>query len=253
MEKTSKIILILISSIIFVGILSCSSGASTKSAKAGKAQQDNSSGTVEGNAKIAQQRDSATIAMEYSDLYDKAVALLDSNKMDAAIPILDSLSTCNFDKAKSALAELYLEGIGVPKDEEKALALALEASKNNDPAALYLLYTIYRKGMSVPKDMEKANSYLIQSCDQGYERAMLAMARACNSGDGFRIDHPKALSILRNLADKGNAEALLDLGQMYENGTGVEKSIDRAIEFYRRAAANGSDSAGEVLKAKGIE
>lgn len=108
-------------------------------------------------------------------------------------------------RAQAALGEDYLNGKGVPKDEQKAFHWLSLAAAQHSRAAEDLMGEFYQDGTVVPRDMAKAVQYFTASAAQHY----------------------------------GPAE--MDLGLAYEFGRGVAHSRTQAIEYLKRAAADGND------------
>lgn len=69
-------------------------------------------------------------------------------------------------KAKYEVARFYLEGIGVEKDEKKAVELLVEAFNEGFQIASGILYDCYRKGKGTEVNIDKALEY------NGYARQM---------------------------------------------------------------------------------
>jgi TPR repeat protein len=96
------------------------------------------------------------------------------------------------------LAEMYLDGTGVPRDEAKAFYLASDASVAGNVDAKELLGRMYAEGRGVPRDDELATN------------------------------------LFRAAVDAGNVAALNDLGQMVEAGRGTPAAPEEALDYYER-------------------
>jgi len=96
------------------------------------------------------------------------------------------------------LAEMYLDGAGVPRDEAKAFYLASDASVAGDIDAKELLGRMYADGRGTPRDEELATN------------------------------------LFRAAVDAGNVPALNDLGQMVEAGRGTPAAPEEALGYYQR-------------------
>jgi len=99
------------------------------------------------------------------------------------------------------LAEMYLDGAGVPRDETKAFYLASDASAAGDVDAKELLGRMYADGRGTPRDEELATN------------------------------------LFRAAVDAGNVAALNDLGQMIETGRGTPAAPEEALDYYERGMA----------------
>jgi hypothetical protein len=105
------------------------------------------------------------------------------------------------------LAQMYLNGDGVPRDETKAFYLASNASATGDIDAEELLGRLYAEGRGVRRDDELATN------------------------------------LFRAAVDGGNVPALTDLGQMIEAGRGTEANAGAALDFYERGMDAGDPKA----------
>lgn len=107
------------------------------------------------------------------------------------------------------LAQMYLAGDGVPRDEAKAFYLASNASAAGDIDAKELLGRLYAEGR------------------------------------GVRRDDELAISLLRAAVDGGNVPALTDLGRMIETGRGTAPDPEAALDYYQRGLDAGDPKAGQ--------
>src|SRR5262249_36555542 len=145
------------------------------------------------------------------------------------------------------------------RNYERAAQLYQKAAAQGHPQAKYFLAQMFLEGRGVPKDIERAIWLLTDSSDAGYEKArmLLAEVRAArsNAQDGQEIcrqemsddrerfrqadralqagDHPTAFSIWHRLAKDGNARAQFNLGLMYFMGWGVTRDLTQAARWYR--------------------
>ena len=105
------------------------------------------------------------------------------------------------------LAQMYLAGDGVPRDETKAFYLASNASAAGDIDAKELLGRLYAEGRGVRRDDELATN------------------------------------LFRAAVDGGNVPALTDLGQMIETGRGTAPDPETALDYYQRGLDAGDPKA----------
>jgi uncharacterized protein len=105
------------------------------------------------------------------------------------------------------LAQMYLNGDGVPRDEAKAFYLVSNASATGDTDAEELLGRLYAEGRGVRRDDELATN------------------------------------LFRAAVDGGNVPALTDLGQMIETGRGTAADAGAALDFYERGMDAGDPKA----------
>ncbi len=86
--------------------------------------------------------------------------------------------------AQALLGEMYLDGIGVEKDTQKAFFWLSKAAKRNDPQAQYLLGAMYENGIYVTADMDRAVKWYTEAAKQGDVMAQYALALIYKDGKG---------------------------------------------------------------------
>ena len=117
--------------------------------------------------------------------------------------------------AMEELGSIYLRGLDVAQDYQRAMGWYLRAAAAGDPAAMRIVGSFYVNGQGVPQDLQQAVGW--------YGKA----------------------------ADSGDADAMVNLGVLYDVGQGVRQGIaqnqQQATEWYRKAAALGNQSARKRL------
>ena len=155
-----------------------------------------------------------------------------------------------------ALGFCYSTGVGVARDEQKAIDLYLKAAEQNNARAQFLMCIRYGHGLGVAEDNEKANIWFKRALDNKYRKAVLLAtplseivpgttldtmkdAGFDNQGDGVEEDSGKSANWYRKAADSGSKEAQYNLGICYATGNGVERDISQAVIWIRKAAEQG--------------
>lgn len=142
------------------------------------------------------------------------------------------------------LAKMYLDGLGMPKDESRAeeyFAKALCAFLNKLPSEkkpAYMQYRIgkmYQQGYGTEQNYTEAASWFQKSVDLGNQYAAYSLASLYYYGNGVEKDYHRAFELYRFAAEKGNAYAQYQLAQMLNDGTGTIKNVSSAQEWYRKA------------------
>ena len=194
--------------------------------------------------------------------------------------------------AQAQLAIVHLSGLGVAKpDCMKAAKWSRLAAEQGHAVGLYVLACLYKDGMGVPKDSQKAaslyaqclpglrrlaegGSATAQCClgimlEQGYggltpdlETAVLWYRRSAeggcprgqshyadclHKGMGVEKDLAEAVRWATLAAEQGLCTAQRALGVFFLGGEGVEQDTDQTLELCQRAAAKGDPSAHTVL------
>lgn len=135
------------------------------------------------------------------------------------------------------LALLYMDGAGVPKDDEEAFRLLDRAVRiGGDADHIYALSVMYLTGRGVGKDERKALELLRRAARLGSVDAKANLGAMYLSGDGLEKDLAKAFGLLMEAAEDQDCSAMCNLGLMYENGLGTEKDLAKAVSYYRQAA-----------------
>ena len=134
-------------------------------------------------------------------------AVQDVDWASCSVPAERAAGDIDTGRIDAALGRLYAEGIGVPKDENRAFHLFEAGAKLEDPDALNGLGECYAKEWGVARD------------------------------DG------KAVALFVSAVALGNTAALNNLGRMIETGRAGPADPQRARELYEKAAAAGSTEA----------
>lgn len=177
------------------------------------------------------------------------------------------------------LACFYQDGICVPKDPEKAFAMFQEAS-SDEMSARFHVAECYLSGSGVEKDEAFAlqwyreirkslpiDNILINEChvmdgisDASKKRVQQFLRRAAeetgnakaqyalgmcllNQGNPVPADDAEAAAWLQKAADQGHAHAQTQLGICYLDGIGIPEDPERAVELFEAASAVGEREA----------
>lgn len=177
-------------------------------------------------------------------------------------------------QAQLALAQMYKNGQGVPKNNELAFEWFLKAAEQGDAQAQYEVALMYKNGIGTPQNLEltfewfqkaavqdhaMAQYYLGLMYDAGYGvpqnkelaiewlwkavengapdvRWVLEMCLECNRGAPFDA---LALKWYQKLAEQGDVGAQNKLGIAYLIGRRAQKNRELAFEWFEKAAKQG--------------
>ncbi len=137
----------------------------------------------------------------------------------------------------------YGNGIGIAKDEQKAVEWFQKAADQGYAVAQFNMGMGYANGRGVDKDERKAVEWFQKAADQGYAAAQNNLGWMYGNGIGVDKDEQKAVEYYQKAADQGDATAQVNLGGMYANGRGVDKDERKAVEWYQKAADQGDATA----------
>ncbi len=132
----------------------------------------------------------------------------------------------------------------VEKDVEKAFPVFEELAKE-DSDAKYIVGEMYLQGIGIAQDMEKATTYISQAYEDGNVHACEIYGKMAYLGEGVILqDYEEALKAFSVTARK-SGEAACALGTMYMYGMGVNPDYDMANAYLVEALANGYEMAAD--------
>lgn len=88
------------------------------------------------------------------------------------IKSLQATTKAGSSDAMVLLAALHMEGRGVPRDQQKAIALFRQAAAMQNADAMYRLGICYEHGAGVPQDMAEAYTWFRKAASYGHEEAL---------------------------------------------------------------------------------
>lgn len=204
--------------------------------------------------------------MKAAELYEQAAALGDS-------------ASC------SSLGYMLMTGEGIPKNEEKAVAMLSKASEMGDPKAMCNLGNLvlekdpshalelfekagrmgnitgmrnaavmYRTGAGIPLDAQKAVEWLSLASETDVA-SMATLAHILRTGEGVPSDKPRAADLYRRAAEAGDPDSQYDLAMMLDSGDGIPMNRAEAERWFRESALGGDNDArlclGGILYERG--
>lgn len=158
------------------------------------------------------------------------------------------------------LANCYLCGTGVEKDEAEAVKLFRKAAEQGDASAQTFLADCYLFGRGVAKDETEALTWFRRAAkqdDYGAETAKNYLKAVedddpeaqCHLATAYQVglccaeNEVEAVKWFRKAAEQGNADGQVALGDCYRLGMGVEEDEVEAAKWYRKAAEQGNKDA----------
>ncbi len=146
-------------------------------------------------------------------------------------------------KSMTLLGELYANGLGVPKDDQKAVDWYRLAAARGDANAMFALAMFAINGRAGPRDRELGAKWLAAAAKLGHPEAAYDLALLYVEGQLFPQDFKQAAALLRVAADAGSADAQYALGTFYKDGRGVPKDMHEAATLWAKAALAGNSDA----------
>lgn len=135
------------------------------------------------------------------------------------------------------LAEMYMDGTGVPQDFSEAMRLYLPSAQKNNSVAVYKIGLIYLRGdHAVPQDYQKAMQWFQRAAELGFARAHNDIGYMLEEGLGAKRDVAAAAKWYRVSAEQGWGKAQVNMARLHEDGQGVPQDRKEAFYWYRLAA-----------------
>jgi TPR repeat protein len=141
---------------------------------------------------------------------------------------------------QTAVAQMHLEGLGVPANPRLAVVLFEQAAEAGHQPAKLRLGTAYLRGTGVPRDLDAARHWLSEAAESGSSAAMLYLAQSHRAAFSDQADPALARRWLERAAEAGEADAIAYLGFMAEAGEGMDADVTEARGYFERAARAGS-------------
>lgn len=142
------------------------------------------------------------------------------------------------------IADAYLNGEGVGKNEELALYYYNEGVKYKQIGCYRGLIKYY-----MGKDDFKAFQLLEEMAPMGDSFDKIYLAQYYQYGVGTKVDSSRAIYWYNEALKQGDYRAYSQLGKMYELGEGVETDYEKAFQYYKKAA-EAEDGEGMFLLAE---
>ncbi len=209
---------------------------------------------------ISQDRDNLAKILDES-LKGSSQALLDSHMMLLASYyyelgmythahgyLTQLLYTKEANAAKSLLAIMYSEGLGVTKNEEQAFVYNKDLAEQGFPTHQHNVGLAYHLGRGVQIDYHQAVYWYTLAANQGISDAQLNLGVLYAEGQGVRQDDKTAFNWYTKAAAQGNTIAQRNIGLFYYNGTGVRQNKTLAKEWYGKACDGGSQDGCDMYR-----
>lgn len=179
-------------------------------------------------------------------LYDQACDFYNGTNgkfmdREKAISLYKQSADMGYSVAQYELGRLYVKSLIEKKDiiyitEEEALDYLKKSAKQNNPKALYALFTIYYEGLIVPQDYSIAIYWLRLGADLEDPACIFSLGLEYQIGKMVEIDDQKAFYLIKKAANLNYVDAYEMVGNCYLHGWGVEKNINEAKQWFRKGA-----------------
>ena len=186
---------------------------------------------------------------------------LSERNFDSAIPRLRALADRGDPRAITALAEMLLNGVGMPRDPAAGFALATRAAQAGDLLGMADLAGCFINAIGTSRDLERGRQWARKAAAAGVGlgQVLLYVAYLADPVNAFiedgkpnqtrydalgrrtldeRKDQIEAIEMLGRAADQGNAQAQFLLLNLYTNNVGNEARALAAAERLPAAMRN---------------
>lgn len=137
-----------------------------------------------------------------------------------------------YPSALRSMGQLYMLGLGVPTDREKAFLYYQEAAALGNEAAFFDICRSYFLGCGVEKDIDKAIELLSHKVEEGDAEAMHFLGRCYFTMN----DSKNAYAWWKKAAENGSHEAAFSLSYAYLVGPDEIRNPKKGVELLKRAA-----------------
>jgi TPR repeat protein len=181
-------------------------------------------------------RDNAVALASLGRMYLQGEGMPQDN--EAALTLLDRAAELGSDTALYVLGWAYLE-----KEETRDLVAArgclATCAGNGHPGCMRLLASSYRAEYADPAEPELARAWYEKANSAGDTPALAALAYMYLKGEFGEPDPQRALELFEQSANDGFAPAMVAAGYAYLVGSGVEADPATGLAWLERGAAAG--------------
>lgn len=144
------------------------------------------------------------------------------------------------------LGQIWMKGLGVVADQDKALEYFKMADNGGDmKAGRYVGLIAKEKG-----DVQSAAQWFRHSAELGDITSQYYLGHAYETGAGAPQDYVAAMAWYQKSASRGDiiaSDGMIGMAGLYERGLGVTQDIAMALALYQQAADLGNETAKAAL------
>lgn len=145
-----------------------------------------------------------------------------TKNMPEAVRLLEIIATrANDQRAMAALAQIYLQGAGVAKDEQRAVALYMKLGEQGNGGAWRVLASLASVGEAgLPRDPVTVAGYLAKGVAAGDVLSHLYLGQFYLQGQGVEKNEKEGGRLIHLAAEGGDFSAMMAMANFYVSGTG---------------------------------
>jgi hypothetical protein len=149
--------------------------------------------------------------------------------------------------AQAALAGMYFQGEGVPKDIKKAFSWFLKAANGGDVPSQRVVATFYMAGTDIPQNYTESFKWFSKASSKGDTDSQSGLGFLYFQGFGVKQDYAKAFELFSKAGKKGDVSSQSALGVMLLKGIGVTQDYAKAYAWLAVAVANGNTDSQALM------
>jgi len=151
-------------------------------------------------------------------------------------------------EAQRKIGVMYRHGLGVQKNDEKAIYWYRKAAQKGHVRAQNSLGVMYRFGMGVTKNSQEATKWLTAAAKQGDSKGQENLGLMyLDGGEGIQQSDEQAAYWLEKAAVQGQMKAQLTFGLLTLAGRGTPKNLDAGMNWIQQSANQGNGKAASAL------
>jgi len=151
---------------------------------------------------------------------------------DYCVELLTALSEKGNARAQATLARVFLDGIGVPKDQKTAFKWFYKSAESGDIWSQHQIGVMYRDGIGMDRNPVKAVEWLTVSANNGNMKAKTELASMFKKGMGVERDLSSSLKWYREAARAGDANSMYQVATMCRDGVGTEVDMRESNRWF---------------------
>jgi TPR repeat protein len=191
-------------------------------------------------AKVAaKEGSSAQTALSIFDL--NAIEAEGDSKKSVSQPLLLKVIK-NCAEALFLMGNRCIHGIGMERDDKKAVEWFLKAAKLGNANAQNMLGACYQEGRGVAQDAKKSFEWYEKAAKLGNSNAQNTLGSCYQQGRGVAQDAKKSFEWYEKAAKQGNHAGQNCLGACYYTGHGVDEDKIEAMRWFHQAADEGNQT-----------
>lgn len=141
------------------------------------------------------------------------------------------------------IAEAYVNGEAIPKDQAAANDYFTKASDKGNARAMWRLGARIQIGVGCDKaDRAKGLALMVRSAEAGEPTGLLYAGRILIAGEPAEQDKAKGVAFLARGADAGDPLCAYALARFYHSGESLPKDHSKALALARKAAPKNLDA-----------